>query len=54
MYLFLPIITKGISILTKFEFTSVVISTIGILVVWGDIKNPDKNVFGSNYGMTVI
>ena len=54
MYLFLPIITKGISILTKFEFTSVVISTIGILVVWGDIKNPDKNVFGLSYGMTVI
>ena len=54
MYLLLPIINKGISILTKFEFTLVVISTIGILVIWKDIKNPNNDVFKLHYGMTVL
>ena len=54
MYLYLPLVNKGISILTKFEFTLVVVSIIGILVFWKDLKNPNKDVFGLGHGMTVI
>ena len=54
MYLFLPIINKGISLLTKFEFTLVVITTLGILVIWRDIKNPSTDIFTLDHGMTVL
>ena len=45
MYLILPVINKGISILTKYELRLVVISTLGIYVFWRRIKNPINDVF---------
>jgi hypothetical protein len=45
MYLFLPVINRGISVLSKFELKLVILSTLGILVFWRDYKNPNKDVF---------
>ena len=45
MYLFLPVVNKGISILTKSELKLVVISTIGIFSFWRHLKNPKNDVF---------
>ena len=50
MYLFLPIVNKGISILTKSELKLVVISTIGIFAFWRDLKNITKDNFQLNGG----
>ena len=36
MYLFLPVINKGISQLSRYEFRLVVMSTLGIFVLWKD------------------
>ena len=54
MYLYLPIINKGISCLTKFEFKLVVMSTLGIFVLWRDLKNPDRDVFDLRAGNSMI
>ena len=54
MYLFLPIINKGISILTKSELKLVVMSTLGIFVIWRGIKRPDNDVFQIKEGNSVI
>ena len=54
MYLYLPVINKGISLLTKSEFKLVVISTIGIFVLWKDLKNPNVDVFNINGGFSMI
>ena len=54
MYLFLPIINKGIEFLTQNEFKIVVISTISLFVFWKDIKNPTMDVFGFNGGSSLI
>ena len=54
MYLFLPVINKGISQLSKYEFRLVVISTLGILVFWKDYKNIKEDVFHINRGNSVI
>ena len=45
MYLFLPVINKGISILSQSELKVVVISTIGIFSFWRRIKNPRRDIF---------
>jgi hypothetical protein len=54
MYLFLPVINRGISVLSKFEFNLVILSTLGIFVLWRDYKNPNKDVFGMNNGNSMI
>ena len=54
MYLFLPVINKGIAQLSKYEFRLVVMSTLGILVLWKDYKNKKTDVFHLNSGGSVI
>ena len=54
MYLFLPVINKGIAQLSRYEFTLVVMSTIGILVLWKDYKNKKSDVFHLIGGYSVI
>ena len=54
MYLFLPVINKGISVLSKFEYKLVILSTLGILVFWRDFKNPNKDVFAMKEGKSII
>ena len=50
--IFLPIVNKGISIISRFQFTLVVIGSIGLFVIWRDIQNPQVDVFKMNYGMS--
>ena len=54
MYLFLPVINKGIASLTKFEHKLVVISTIGILTLWRDYKNPGQDLFLMHVGDSIL
>jgi surface polysaccharide O-acyltransferase-like enzyme len=54
MYLFLPVINKGISCLTKYELRLVIISTLGIFVFWKDLNNPNIDVFTMNGGSSII
>ena len=54
MYLFLPVINKGISILTKSELKLVVISLIGIFSFWRYFKNPQKDIFYLQGGSSVL
>ena len=54
MYLFLPVINKGISCLTKSEFRLVIFSIIGIFVFWRDFKNSTQDVFNMNDGNSMI
>ena len=53
MYLFLPVINKGISLLTKVEFKLLVISFIGIFSFWKYIKNPDNDIFKMRNGYSI-
>jgi hypothetical protein len=54
MYLFLPIINKGISYLTKSELRAIVVCTIGIFILWKDLMNPKVDVFNLNSGKSII
>ena len=54
MYLFLPIVNKGISLLSKSELKLVVISTLGIFVFWKDYKNPKSDIFHLAGGCSVL
>ena len=54
MYLFLPIINKGISQLTRFEFSLVIYSTLFLFVFLKSTKNPGKDVFLMNQGNSMI
>ena len=54
MYLYLPIINKGVEYLTEYELRLVVMSTIGILVFWRDYKNPKEDIFFLNNGGSVL
>ena len=51
---FLPVINKGITILTEYELKLVVISTIGIFAFWRGIQNPKNDVFHLKGGFTVL
>ena len=53
MYLFLPVINKGISLLTKVEFKLLIISLIGIFSFWKGVKNPKKDIFMMCNGFSV-
>ena len=52
MYLFLPVINNGISIISQYELLLVVISTLGIFIFWKDYNKIDRDVFGMNKGHT--
>lgn len=54
MYLIIPVINKGISILTKNELRLVVISTLSLFVFWRDFKNPKIDIFFLNKGNSMI
>ena len=54
MYLFLPVINKGIESLNKNELKLVVMSILGIFVIWRDYKNPKKDIFRLKYGYSVL
>ena len=54
MYLFLPVINKGISHLNKYEFSLVVITILCLLVFWRDLKNPNSDVFEFKNGFSLI
>lgn len=54
MYLFLPIINKGISCLTMPEFKLIIASTLGIFIFWRDLMNQKHDIFNIGEGYTVI
>ena len=54
MYLFLPVINKGISILEKNELKLIVISILGIFVFWRAIQNPKYDVFHLQGGFSIL
>ena len=54
LYLFLPVINKGIAQLSKYELRLVVMSTLGIFVLWKDYKNMKPDIFHLNNGLSII
>ena len=54
MYLFLPVINRGIEHLTKFEFRLVVITTLFIFILWKGYQNPHNDLFHINNGSSVL
>ena len=54
MYLFLPVINKGIAQLSKYELRLVVMSTLGIFVLWKDYKNKGPDIFHLNGGKSIL
>jgi hypothetical protein len=48
MYLFLPLINKGISLIYKSELIIIILSMIGILFIWKDLMSRNPNKFCSN------
>ena len=54
MYLFLPIINKGISIITKSELKLLITSMVGIFVFWREYKNPREDIFHLCGGFSVL
>ena len=54
MYLFLPIVNKGIFYSNKSEFTICFSSILCIFVVWHDIMNLNYDTFKTNRGYSVL
>ena len=54
MYLFLPVMNTGISYLSKYDLRLVVMSTLGVLILWKDYKNPSNDVFHMSSGNSVL
>ena len=54
MYLFIPVINKGIASLSKKEFKLVVLSIVGIFAIWRDYKNPSKDIFKLSSGYSLL
>ena len=54
MYLFLPVINLGISIMNKNDFRFMVITFLFLFVFWRDIKNPNEDVFDMKSGFSMI
>lgn len=52
--IFLPIINKGISLISRFQFTLMIIFSIGLFVIWRDVQNPDEDVYKMTYGMSFL
>ena len=54
MYLFLPIINKGISYLNQLELKICFLSILVIYVFWHDIMNLKNDIFKTNKGFSVL
>jgi len=54
MYLFLPVLNKGIASLSKYEFGLVVLTLHLIFVFWREYKNPNEDMFQCHNGNSVI
>ena len=54
MYLFLPIINKGVQVLTRKELKLVIISLIAIYIIWKDYFRHHSDVFCMNNGNSVL
>ena len=54
LYLFLPVINKGISVLTKIEFQLLISSILCIYIIWNDLFNPGVDVFTNFFGYSVL
>ena len=54
MYLFLPVINKGISLLTKAEFKLLIASFIGIFSFWENYKGNRRDPFKINRGYSIV
>ena len=50
MYLLLPIITKGLSYITKEELIIFILTSLGIFIVYKDYYNPQKDPFSMKNG----
>ena len=53
MYLFLPIVNKGLSIISKEELLMVIISFLGIFIIWKDFINEFWDPFKLWYGYSL-
>ena len=54
MYLFLPLINKGISNLNKYEFAYIIFSINILFVIWKDLKNPNSDIFVMRSGNSTL
>jgi len=54
MYLFLPIINKGIEYLTKSELKILLLSIFIIYIIWHDFNNSHVDIFKINGGASVL
>ena len=54
MYLLLPVVNKGLATLTKTELKMLVISTLGIYIIWKDFFNPKIDTFKMKNGYSVL
>ena len=48
MYLFLPLINKGLSLIDKYELRIIIASLFGILFIWKDLKCKERDRFCSD------
>ena len=48
MYLFLPLINKGVSSVTKSELMIIILSLFGILFIWKDLMQDEKEFYKNN------
>lgn len=53
LYLFLPLINKGLSLVNKSELKIIILSIIGILIIWRDfiLNRGDPFIFNSGYSI---
>jgi len=54
MYLFLPLINKGLSLVDKTELRIIILSLFGILFIWKDIMSKDPQNFCSDTSFTTL
>jgi len=54
MYLFLPVVNKGIENIKKSEFKIMIITLIGVYIVLKDYMVPHSDIFNMNRGYSVI
>lgn len=54
MYLLLPIINKGLAYITKVELKILILSTLGIYILYNDSFNPRGDPFKMNYGYSCL
>ena len=54
MYLFLPLISKGIFFSNKKELKTIIITTLGIFIVWKDFMNYKFDTFKNDSGYSVL